>query len=581
MCRLEKRSLSRNGLVARDFSLPAILGVALVVFLWPLTASAQQPSEAVRAGERIQQELQERQRQQLLEDARKRKEAPPIKVPDTPRSVAPDGGTCREIREIVLIGVTLISKTQQNQLIQPYLNRCLTASDIEALLGNVIKAYIERGNIAARPYIRAQDLSSGRLEILVVEGKVESILLNDGDQKSINLSTAFPWVVGQPLNLRDIEQGLDQINRLASNSATMEILPGATAGDSVIAIANKPAFPLGFSLSADNLGSESTGKDQLGATLNFDNPLSLNDFFTMTRRESLTPDRSKRVSIMDSVYYSVPFGYALFSLSYNDSNYRTPVKLLSGTMLKSTGNSESVTAKLDWVGYRDQVQKLTESIAITQKENKNFLEGQLLEVSSRKLVILDLDLAWNRFFEAGTLNLGLGYSRGVKMLGALRDTPDLRPDSPRAQGEKFRYSASLFVPFKLGGVSASFSSQFSGQYALDPLYGSEQLLIGSYYTVRGFVKNSLSGDRAHYVRNEVALALPIDHITLRPYVGLDYGRVQAFRNTPAGELWGVAAGFRISSKYVNGDIAVVQPLNTPRGASKEVSQLFASLSLNF
>jgi hemolysin activation/secretion protein len=560
----------------------AILLVALLAI--PAMVHAQQPGDAVRAGVRIQQEQQEQQRQQLLEDASRRKEAAPIKMPEVVRPTLGDGGACREIKEIVLVGVTLLSEAQQKSLIAPYLNRCLTASDIENFLGDLVKAYIDRGNIAARPYIRAQDLNAGRLEVLVVEGKVESILLQDGDRKSVNLTTAFPWVIGQQLDLRDIEQGLDQINRLASNSATMEILPGTAPGDSIIGIANNPSMPLWFSPSIDNLGSESTGKTQLGGTLSLDNPLGINDFVSLTHRESQVPDRGLRNSIMDSVYYSVPFGYGLLSLSYNSSSYLTPVVLASGSQLKASGDSESVMAKFDWVAYRDQAQKITESIALTQKTNKNYLEQQLLEVSSRNLTILDLDLLWNRYLDSGTVTLGLGYSKGLDMMGALEDEAGLSSQAPHAQGEKIRYSANLFVPFKVAGYNASFSSQLSGQYARQALYGSEQMLVGSYYTVRGFVRNSLSGDRAYYLRNELGVAIParpIAEITIKPYLALDYGNVQSFGYTQAGSLTGCAAGVRISSRYLNADVAYVQPLHAPSTMAMESPQILATLSLNF
>jgi hemolysin activation/secretion protein len=564
----------------------SVLAGGMLVLAPVLAQTPQQIGEAVRAGERIQQEQQERQRQQFLEDARQRKESAPITLPETRKPSVLGNGECRDIKEVVLTGVTLLSSSLQAALLEPYLNRCLTASDIEQLLGDVVKAYIERGYIAVRPYIRAQDLSLGRLEILIVEGAVESILLQDGGKNSASLATAFPWVIGQTLNLRDIEQGLDQLNRLASNNATMEILPGSEPGGTVVNVINNPAFPVGGALTADNLGSESTGTDQLGATVNVDNLLGLNDFLSLTHKESFTSDPGMQKSNMDSVYYSVPLGYGLFSFSSNASNYATPVVLASGTRLRSSGDSSSNMARFDWVGYRDQLQKLTTSIGITQKTSKNYLSGQLLEVSSRNLSIMDLDLLWNRKMATGMISLGLGYSAGLDAFGALRDSSNqnLASTSPHAQGDKLRYSANLFMPFKVANLDASFFSQLSGQHAYTALYGSEQMLVGSYYTVRGFVKNILTGDRAHYVRNELALTVAngfSTNITIRPYLGLDFGRVEQFANTAAASLVGGAAGVRLSSRYFTGDVAVVKPLSAPQYMVKESSQVLATVSIVF
>jgi len=545
--------------------------------------TAQQIGDQARQIERIQQEQQERQRQQLLEDARTRRERAPQALPEVPKPSLPATGVCREIKEIVLTGVTQLSQSERETLIAPYRDRCLQAADIERLLGDIVKAYIDRGFIAVRPYLRAQDLSGGRLEIMIVEGQVESILLEDGGKSSINLTTAFPGVVGGVLNLRDIEQGVEQVNRLAANNATMEILPGNEAGDSIVRVTNEPAFPFGFSASADNLGNKSTGVNELGATVNASNPLRLNDFLSYTHRESLPADRDQRRSVMDSAYYSVPFGYALFSLSYSASDYRTPVTLTSGNVFSSTGDSRATSARVDWVGYRDQAQKLTASAGITQKSNNNYLEGQLLEVSSRKLSILDVDLLWNRFIAGGALSFGVGYSQGLEIMGALSDDADLATASPHAQGGKYRASAGLFLPFKVGSLDASLSSQFNGQYALQGLYSTEQMLIGSYYTVRGFVNNSLSGNRAFYLRNDLALTFsdtPLPGVTLRPYLGFDIGRVGAYGDTVAGNLSGCALGVRINSKTLAADISLVQPLSVPNDMVKESARLLATITLS-
>lgn len=579
-------SLVRRAIQAfHPLILPALAVACGLLFLNPpvRAQTSQQIGEQRRQIERIQQEQQERQRQQLLEDARVRGEKAPMALPEIPKPSLPANGVCRDIKEIVLTGVSQLAASEQEELVAPYRDRCLQAADIERLLGDIVKAYIDRGFIAVRPYLRAQDLSGGRLEILIVEGRVESILLEDGGKASINLTTAFPGVVGKALNLRDIEQGMEQVNRLAANSAAMEILPGSEAGDSIVRVTNEPAFPFGFSASADNLGNKSTGVNELGATVNASNPLRLNDFLSYTHRESLSDDRQQRRSVMDSAYYSVPFGYALFSLSYSASDYRTPVILASGNVFSSTGKSETTTAKLDWVSYRDQVQKLTESIAISQKTNNNYFEGQLLEVSSRKLSILDVDLLWNRFIAGGALSFGVGYSKGLGIMGALNDAADLATASPHAQGGKFRASAGLFLPFKLGSLDASFSSQFSGQYALQGLYSSEQMLIGSYYTVRGFVDNSLSGNRAFYLHNDLALAFsdtPLPGVTLHPYLGFDIGRVGAYGDTVAGTLSGCALGLRINGKRLGGDISLVQPLSAPNDMVKENARLLATITLS-
>jgi hemolysin activation/secretion protein len=60
----------------------------------------------------------------------------------------------------------------------------------------------------------------------VVEGKLSKIRVEDGAKQHFRVGTIALGLEGAPLNIRDLEQALDQANRLASNNATLEMLPG-------------------------------------------------------------------------------------------------------------------------------------------------------------------------------------------------------------------------------------------------------------------------------------------------------------------------------------------------------------------
>ena len=64
---------------------------------------------------------------------------------------------------------------------------------------------------------------------------------------------------GKIFNLRDLEQGLDNINRLPSRDATMEIIPKEEAGlsDVLVNVDKKKCW--NGSLSFGNTGGTSTG----------------------------------------------------------------------------------------------------------------------------------------------------------------------------------------------------------------------------------------------------------------------------------------------------------------------------------
>jgi hypothetical protein len=92
---------------------------------------------------------------------------------------------------------------------------------------------------------------------------------------------AIPIRADDLLNLRDIEQGLENLKRLPTADADIQIEPasGASArpGDSDLVVKYKQQFPLRTTLSLDDSGTEGTGKTLAGATVAWDNPLGLND----------------------------------------------------------------------------------------------------------------------------------------------------------------------------------------------------------------------------------------------------------------------------------------------------------------
>lgn len=70
------------------------------------------------------------------------------------------------------------------------------------------------------------------------------------------LNMLFPGLEGKILNLRDIEQGMEQINRTRTTPVQIEILPGTQQGWSVVHLTATPEFPLSASVSFDNGGQK-------------------------------------------------------------------------------------------------------------------------------------------------------------------------------------------------------------------------------------------------------------------------------------------------------------------------------------
>jgi hemolysin activation/secretion protein len=552
----------------------------------PLTGWAQQdPAAALRQLEETQRREQERQ-QRDLDTLRQRNDKPAGL--DTrelaPKTAAPSAESgCRQIDEITIEGAPHLTDSARDRIVAQFAKRCLGVNEIEQLLGEVTRIYLQRGYIAARAYLPAQDLSTRKLRIVVVEGKIGKISIEDGGTRSISKRNIFPGLEGELLNLRDLEQGIEQINRLSSNNAAMEIVPGAEAGSSDVLVRNQPASPYHASLSLDNQGTKSTGKNQAALSGYVDNLLGSNDMLSGTHRESVFGDGRGRRSESNTFNISVPYGYFLFSYGLSYSTYESTIDLPSGLDAIARGASRNHNALLDYVAYRDQDTRVSFSAGLTNKETKSYFADQFLAISSRTLTVLDLDSNVSTALWGGLVRANIGYARGLNNLNALDDPAYLPSSSPRAQFEKYKYALSYSYPFMWGELPWSFSSGVTGQHAVDVLYGSEQLLIGGMYTVRGFVDTTLSGDNGYFWRNDLSVQPQFnvggETIGSRFYIGVDYGEVNSLSgDAPEGHLSGWGFGAELHWRSITAEVFNTRAISLPSGMDREGSQTWVRLS---
>jgi hemolysin activation/secretion protein len=541
--------------------------------------------EGARALERIQREQQYQQQQQFLKD---RQSAQPrtgieieIEIETAPTKPFSNAGECVNATRVVIIGARHLPEGIRASLKNRFEGRCVTVGGLETILAEITASYISHGLIASRAYVQKQDASTGTIEILVVEGTVESISVEGSGVATAN---AFPGVVGAPLNLRDAEQGLDQVNRLGSNNAKLEVAPGLMPGSSVVLIKNQPVTPWRLALSADNQGSISTGRDQVSASLSIDNPLGFGDFISLTHRRTVPANDPSQLAESNSLSYILPYGYQTFSLGTSDSKYVTQVKTAGGQSLKSNGTNGTTFLNAERVVYRDGLSRLNTSATFTNKDSQNYLAEQFLQVSSRNLSVLDLDANYTTGVLSSIVGLQLGISKGLTLAGALKDADALPDGFPKAQFLKVRYGGSLAVPIQAAGHDAAFSTQLSGQYAEDSLFGSEQISVGGLYSVRGFADTSLSGDSGLTVRNDLSVRIPLNTdtafpVVIKPYIALDYGLVKPRNGNPGGELTGMAIGVSLAGGRVYVDIFSALPLVVADGMRRESQRTYVSIRL--
>ncbi|MGP0014262.1 ShlB/FhaC/HecB family hemolysin secretion/activation protein [Pseudomonas sp.] len=460
----------------------------------------------------------------LLEEQRRRleelKELPgKAAVPVAP--TAPADTRCFPIKSIDLQGAGALSAGERERLLKPYIGQCLGVPQLYELLKVITDRYIEKGLVTSRAYLPQQDLSTGNLKVLVVEGKLEGLKGADGSGLSDReLAMSFPGKQVELLNLREIEQMVDQLNRLPSNQAQMELAPGKEVGGSEVLVKNTPQKPWRAGLSYGNDGQRSTGEQQAGTTFDWDNPLGLADQLSLRAGHDVVSDQTKN-SRNAMLYYNLPFGWWNLSYTYSESDYRSQAQA-NGFNFQQTGDSQNQQVKLERVIYRDALSKTSLSSGLSTLRTNNFIEGSKLAQSSNRLSEAQFGINHGRRIGSAFVNLDLGMQDGISAFDAQDNVANFTQGLPDARYRKYTATVSFLQPFKLWGESFSFSSLMTGQRTNDVLFSTQRMSLGGQSSIRGYKDQTLSGDSGGYWRNDLRWSRPVTWDWLEPVLS-EYG----------------------------------------------------------
>ncbi len=267
------------------------------------------------------------------------------------------------------------------------LGRCLGSAGINTVLARLQQALVARGWITTRVLAPPQDLSSGQLRLAVVAGRIAAIRAADGS--AAGLRSAVPAAPGALLNLRDIEQGLENLQRLPTVEADIRIEPAqdpaAGPGDSDLVIERRrrerALGPLRLNLSLDDGGTRATGRLQAGATLAWDGPLGLNDLaYLSLQRGVLNP--GGRGTGGATLHYSIPYGHWLFGANASRNRYHQRVAGLAQDYVYA-GESRNLQAEATRVLHRDQRHKTSLTVGAVRRPAASVIDDTEIEVQRR------------------------------------------------------------------------------------------------------------------------------------------------------------------------------------------------------
>ncbi len=588
-----------------------LLFISTVVIATPSFAQTP-PDQINRNAERIQERERERAREreeafrksQLVAPQGVENETQPEEktIPDKP-----EAENCARVQTVSVIGMKRYKRQVFEKELDGLVGSCTTIEPVNAVLRQITNRYIGDGYVTSRAVIGPQAVTDGILEIIVIESQLDKIIGNGLENKRAyrkgELATAFPNLKNRQFNLRDIEQGIDQLARLPSAEPSIDVVAGSLPATSdLVVIRKRVDRPIRGNYVVNNDGQATTGRIQATASVDLDSPLGIADFWSLYYTRDLEGKRDIG-SKGYGAFVSVPYGYTTVTLTGGRFQFES---LLQGNdqAFANTGDSINGGLTLDRLIFRDARTKVSVSGGLSFLDTVNRIQDIKLVTSSYRLVSGNVFFRVQRRFgdkaiidpttkERTTqqgrtfLSADIGVTRGFDILGA--NAVDTGDGGARVTFRKVEASINLQSELVAFNVPLKYSGVVRGQTTLDPVFPAERFSLGGSSTVRGFRDDGISGRTGVFTRQQIGFGLFSlfgtktngTQTQFSGFVGYDAGGILPRKDDPfeRGFLQSGTLGLRFGNKRIESELALSAPISAPNTIRKRDAEFSASIRL--
>lgn len=468
-------------------SVPAIM--ALLVVSLAVTQVAAAPPDA---GQLLREQQPQRQLPDRLQTPSAEEERPPLA----------DAGARVMVKGFRFSGYQGLATEQELQaVVAEAVGRELGFQQLQALAAKVTTYLKGKGWFLARAYLPGQDITSGIIEIAIIQGKSDGSL-QIRPAESVRISTqrlramaATAVTPGVPVNEMALERSVLLMNDLPGISAKASLAAGSSPGTTAILVDVIEGPLLSGALWSDNQGNRYTGTWRGNGLLNINDPFRYGDQMSLllTGTEGLVQGRAG---------YSFPLAPNGLkgTIAYTGMTYDLVGDMAS---LKAGGYSHSLDAGLSYPWIRSRTVNVTSSLgyqfkSLTDSVDNSDIRDKRLHSGTAGISgdLYDTFMGggytiWNAGVTAGTFREGLA---DIAVTGA--------------EGSYARFNLGLSRLQRLA-ERVSINLSWSAQLALDNLDSSEKFNLGGPNGVRAYAVGEGSGDSGHLFNIDLRYELPL------------------------------------------------------------------------
>ena len=370
-----------------------------------------------------------------------------------------------------------------------------------------------------------QDVSEGKVTVQIKEARFTGLEIADpqGLLRNTNLPAAMVQdvqPVGAPVNLEAIKEAQTRLNELPGVSAQLNLRKGETDRETEGVVQVAPAQPVSVSVSADNSGSVSTGRERALASLTVNNPSMRGDQFVA---QLLASEGLKYAALS----YSLPVTSRAWRLGVRVSsmNYSLVSDDYAGLDAKGPTQSAGVFLQVPWLRTaRDRVR-------FDANLTTNRYKHELNAVTYSRYTSDVLSMGW----VASTMNLLPGSNQTSMDLMATYGRIDLSDSTAehRAADAATLQTEGHFSKLKFGLAHRQFFTRQTsllasvrGQWASENLDGSERFSLGGSGGVRAYPTGEASGSMGGIATLELQHRQPLGAGSLSLAGFYDYGEIK-------------------------------------------------------
>ena len=395
-----------------------------------------------------------------------------------------------EIKDIRVVGATVYTPIDLRPLVQPLIGTPGHLSDIVGVAEKIEAKYRADGYILSRAFVPPQSVSDGVFQISVVEGYVDAIAIDGGDDDTRDRvrNILAPVTLSRPLQFKVIESALLRANELPGTGVSGLLRPSATqpgASDLAVTISSQPISTL---LSYDDRNTKLTDRRTIEADVAVRSPL--NDGGQIQLMYSQAPRINERHTV--SAKYLRPVGTEGITVSFGWLKSYSEPMFGTATGLQLVTNSLAVGPRATYPLLISRQNRVSLDAGFTwQSADVKSLDQPLTHDSWR---VLDVALTYqNVGFLGGVTSVSVDAAHGLNALGAYTggDGTPLSRTGGRVDFTKLSSILRRNQPI-WGQFSASLVGQ--GQLAMNTLLLGEEVSFGGTSIGRGYDPASLIGD---------------------------------------------------------------------------------------